>query len=361
MQLRYIASLILLLSCAGPVADAGFVPLRPPAPTPPGGLSLNQRIGWWESHLEALPDEDRSEALLRLGELQLEAKRPAAARIHLFRALRSTLSRAEQGACERGIGIAYLMEKLPAAAESHMLEASRLLPGEAAREATWLAQAISARAAARTFDEPAPAGVETRYGPYLDALDYPVFASAYTTRINGSLIQVDRRSWKARPIRSNVNAMSRPTRITVHHSAEPLRATSLTASADEVRRLQGVHQNSRRWADIGYHFLIDRSGRVIEGRPLRYQGAHAGNPSLNRGNIGICVLGNFAEQPERGPEFARRQQPNRAQLDALSRLVGQLRDKYRILRSKVHTHGELKETACPGTDLAGWVASYRRS
>jgi hypothetical protein len=42
--------------------------------------------------------------------------------------------------------------------------------------------------------------------------------------------------------------------------------------------------------DIGYHYIVDRSGAIWQGRRIRYQGAHA-RGSANNGNIGIVLLG----------------------------------------------------------------------
>ena len=65
------------------------------------------------------------------------------------------------------------------------------------------------------------------------------------------------------------------------------------------------HVNHNGWADIGYHFAVDRAGRVWSCRPLVWQGAHV--KDRNEGNIGVLVLGNF--------EIER---PTSAQLNALA-------------------------------------------
>jgi len=153
--------------------------------------------------------------------------------------------------------------------------------------------------------------------------------------------------------------MGSPSRITVHHSAEPLLSTRLAATRSEVRRLQGIHQDHKNWADIGYHFLIDRAGRIVEGRSMEIQGAHAGNSSLNAGNIGICLLGNFSPQPDRGPDYATAQKPTAEQFQSLDTLLSSLRDEYSIPASAVFGHGELKQTECPGPALRVWLRAYR--
>ena len=55
---------------------------------------------------------------------------------------------------------------------------------------------------------------------------------------------------------------------------------------DEVRRW---HVEDRGWSDIGYHYLIDRNGTLVEGRPLERTGAHA--KGHNTGSVGISLFG----------------------------------------------------------------------
>ena len=30
-----------------------------------------------------------------------------------------------------------------------------------------------------------------------------------------------------------------------------------------MEQVRGVHTRDRKWADIGYHYIIDRAGRII--------------------------------------------------------------------------------------------------
>lgn len=141
-------------------------------------------------------------------------------------------------------------------------------------------------------------------------------------------------------------------RITVHHSADndPVVLDGSTArSFEAVRDIQRAHMNGRdtHYGDIGYHFVIDPYGRVIEGRDLTYQGAHAKGDN-NVKNVGICLIGNFDEE-----------KPTEAALAALRRLLDDLRAKYSIARNMVYGHRDLRSTRCPGENLERWVVSYR--
>jgi len=166
-----------------------------------------------------------------------------------------------------------------------------------------------------------------------------------------------RDEWDASPTRSNHSPMGQITRMTIHHEGMgTFEDSSIAAVRRELRTIQKSHQGFRNWADIAYHFIIDPEGRVWEGRPLKYQGAHAGNHNANKGNIGIVVMGNFDVQ-----------EPTPEQVDSLRRLVRHFMNEYDIPLSKVYTHREINDlygrgyTACPGKNLQREVTSMRRS
>jgi hypothetical protein len=91
----------------------------------------------------------------------------------------------------------------------------------------------------------------------------------------------------------------------VHHTAIDEGADP----ASQVRGIQRAHVLTNGWFDIGYNFLVDREGRIYEGRWARdylpgephtcedvsgnlVTGAHA--ESHNPGALGIAVLGNYS-------------------------------------------------------------------
>lgn len=162
---------------------------------------------------------------------------------------------------------------------------------------------------------------------------------------------VPRQSWtrQAVVISRTTPMGGTPNRITVHHSGD-----KDDVNADSVAWLRQVDLNHIKginhpepWACIGYHFIIDPSGRIYEGRPLQYQGAHAGNNLVNRLNIGICLIGNFDVQ--RVPPAQRA-----ALLSALDRLCLQ----YGINRAAVFGHKKFKVTECPGRFLSQIIDAY---
>ena len=160
---------------------------------------------------------------------------------------------------------------------------------------------------------------------------------------------VPRSAWSAsRADQGNMRPSTKTWKwITVHHSVFAPSTSKLEDSLDVVRRIQRQHVDVENYADIGYHFLIDRAGRVIEGRRLKWQGAHAGDSQKNRGNVGICLLGNFETE-----------HPTKTALASLDKLVLELQTKLRIPRRNVRPHKAWKETACPGRHLMPWFTRF---
>ncbi len=353
------AGLLALAACSTPrsyTAPKPLPALDAPAPSPPGDLDLEQRISWWEKRMSRLRREDQSEARLRLGNLYLDANRPKDALRTFYAARKGPLSRIEAALASRGIGHAYLLEGEGELALGFLQKACPGLQGIDREECLWL----SARLEGKQPPTPSDPALAARLEPLLARIHPVETAPVVPAPATSALVQIRRASWGARTTRSNVEPMGNPFRITIHHSAEPLLSTTVSASEAEVRRIQKSHQDPPRgWADIGYHFLIDRAGRVVEGRPIRFQGAHAGNRETNRGNIGICVLGNFVPQPERGPDYARAQHPSEAQWKSLERLVGALRKRYGIPRRQIFAHKDFRDTSCPGPELSRWVQRVR--
>jgi len=180
----------------------------------------------------------------------------------------------------------------------------------------------------------------------------PTLAPAEPTPFGGDAPPsgvVPRSRWaKGAPIPQNMNRMLPIRRITFHHDGMDIfRDTSEWTVASRLETIRRSHLNrSPPFGDIGYHYIIDPAGRVWQGRPLTWQGAHVGRQ--NEGNLGICILGNYE-----------RQQPNAAQERAIrSFLAGQMA-AYRVTADRVHTHRELAATACPGRFLQPRLAAAR--
>lgn len=181
----------------------------------------------------------------------------------------------------------------------------------------------------------------------------PAVPEARTPAAPAALTVLPRSAWGARPLRqADLQPMTKPYRITIHHTAILATSTSERVAAAQIYQIQADHQHSAGWADIGYHYLIDPAGRIWEGRPIRYQGAHAGGDN-NRGNIGVCLLGRFL----RGRDG---QAPTPEQAATLDRLLRQLCREHGIGPGNIHFHRRYKATDCPGPRLEAVVNEIRR-
>ena len=80
----------------------------------------------------------------------------------------------------------------------------------------------------------------------------------------------------------------------VHHTVQSNRY-SPSESAALIRSDYLYHVRTRGWNDIGYNFLVDRYGRVFEGRyggiTRAVLGAHSGG--FNTNSTGVALLGTF--------------------------------------------------------------------
>jgi nucleoid-associated protein YgaU len=158
---------------------------------------------------------------------------------------------------------------------------------------------------------------------------------------------LSRAGWHAAPRRGSAVAMT-PTRVTVHHT-DGNQTMSEAATMAEVRSIQQYHMEGHGWDDIGYHFLIDGQGRVVEGRPAQTMGAHV--LGANENNIGIAMMGNFEKI-----------QPTAAQLESLARLIAFLSIKYGKNPSTpgfVEPHRHFNDTDCPGANIVALLAPLR--
>lgn len=179
-----------------------------------------------------------------------------------------------------------------------------------------------------------------------DAFQHKMFAQAAPI--------LSRAGWHAKARKGSAVAMH-PTHVTVHHTEGPQTMSEADTIA-AVRSVQHYHMVGRAaegkdtWDDIGYHFLIDGSGRVAEGRPAETLGAHAGG--ANDDNIGISVMGNFNKQ-----------KPTAAQVESLTRLVSFLAIKYRQDPSRngfLEPHRHYDNTDCPGKNMMSILAALHQ-
>ena len=92
------------------------------------------------------------------------------------------------------------------------------------------------------------------------------------------------------------------------------------------------------WNGIGYHKIICKNGKVENGRPEYWIGAHV--YGFNQESLGVCLIGknNF----------------NSKQLDALFNLLCEWKKKYRLAEILGHTNFPNTKKTCPNFDVKKW-------
>ncbi|MFV0460115.1 MAG: N-acetylmuramoyl-L-alanine amidase [Actinomycetales bacterium] len=107
---------------------------------------------------------------------------------------------------------------------------------------------------------------------------------------------ISRAQWGAdESLRSGSPSYSSELKVGVVHHTDSTNSYSATQAAAQVRAIYAFHTKTRGWSDIGYNFLVDRFGRVYEGRyggiDRAVIGAHAGGYNTN--TFGVSVLGSY--------------------------------------------------------------------
>lgn len=171
--------------------------------------------------------------------------------------------------------------------------------------------------------------------------------------------------WGARPV-DNTSLRKRPAAgVVLHHTAGANTAPfSDVAGAEEARcfdlarSIQRAHLR-RGWRDSGHHFLISRSGRILEGRHGSIaaaragrviHGAHAGNNAANRTMWGLETEGTYTHEL-----------PPPAQWDAMVELCAWLCLWGEVQSRELHGHRIYRATQCPGDLLFARLPELRRA
>jgi hypothetical protein len=130
------------------------------------------------------------------------------------------------------------------------------------------------------------------------------------------------------------------TYIVIHHTA------TRTGSVESIHQTHLARRDAdgNPWRGIGYHFVIGNGHGMQDGQieaTFRWRdqltGAHAGDATYNAQGIGICLIGNFEQDP-----------PTEAQLESLAGLSQSLSGTYDIPPQNIKGHCDVKSTACPG-------------
>jgi N-acetylmuramoyl-L-alanine amidase len=165
---------------------------------------------------------------------------------------------------------------------------------------------------------------------------------------------ISRSDWGAVPALPGLQAHT-PQDIIIHHTAVPQKPQ--TTFAAKLRNLQAFSQREEAladgrmkpaWADLPYHYYIDWSGAVAEGRDVRFKG-DTNTRYETAGHIQVVLEGNFDVE-----------RPADAQIASLRELVARLQQDWGLPPNAISAHKDHAQTNCPGTNLVPFVQSLRR-
>lgn len=134
---------------------------------------------------------------------------------------------------------------------------------------------------------------------------------------------------------------NKPEYIIVHHTA-----VSYNKNPDQFEATKRYHK-SLGWGDIGYHYEINKAGKVYVGRKETTAGAHCYQESMNSKSIGIALDGNFDEEL-----------PTKEQTEALKKLLIDICARHKISKDKIYPHRKYATyKSCYGKKLSDKWAS----
>ena len=148
----------------------------------------------------------------------------------------------------------------------------------------------------------------------------------------------------------------------VHHTVN---ANSYTAAQVPgiIQSIYAYHVKSRGWRDIGYNFLVDRFGRIWEGRyggvDRPVVGAHT--EGYNSNSFAGSAIGNFdiAAPPQPVIDAFASLMAWKLSLHGVPASAKNVRIGKRVFASSIMGHRDTKATACPGKYLYAKIPAIR--
>lgn len=137
--------------------------------------------------------------------------------------------------------------------------------------------------------------------------------------------------------------------IVVHCTATALDDHNII---DKVRQ---IHVQENGWDAIGYHYIIDRAGRLLAARPLMFQGAHA--MQANPYSLGVALEGGIDAQGAPQANYTQ------AQMTTLFQVIAELRRQFPTIL-EVFGHNDMERDAgfkaCPCFNVRQWYGETMR-
>jgi hypothetical protein len=164
-----------------------------------------------------------------------------------------------------------------------------------------------------------------------------------------------RAAWGALPPNAGLMTEQKPAEIVIHHTGE--RQQPKLPLETKLRGLQGFAMSPGKvgslskpaWGDVPYHYYIDVSGRIGEGRDPGFQGDSV-TAFDNEDRIQVVVEGDFE-----------REEPAKPEIESLTKLVIWLAAKYVISPEAISSHGDHDRTDCPGKNLKPYLEDLRKA
>jgi len=131
------------------------------------------------------------------------------------------------------------------------------------------------------------------------------------------------------------------THIAVHHSL------TSSGSAESFAR---YHVQNNGWPGIGYHFVIEKDGKIKWCHDVQKRSYHVGNS--NTKSVGVCMVGDF-----------RNSEPTTQQQTSLHKLLRWLMQELNVPVENVQGHSEFPKyewKACPCIDMDALRGSLKR-
>ena len=128
--------------------------------------------------------------------------------------------------------------------------------------------------------------------------------------------------------------------IVIHCSATP---PTMDIGVEKIREW---HVDDNGWDDVGYHYVITRSGVLQKARAEEMQGAHA--PAANYRSVAICMIGGSNSNGDWENNFLD------PQWVTLKALLLNLIEKYEIKKIIGHYQVDDKKE-CPSFKVPDWL------
>lgn len=148
--------------------------------------------------------------------------------------------------------------------------------------------------------------------------------------------------------------MNKPDKYITHHAVSLKTHTAQDVDAWHKERWPGFNskhfKNERgEYYHVGYHFVIEWDGKVVQCRALDEEGAHC--YGQNSTSIGVCFMGNNDVH-----------KPSSAQIDAWIKLYQTLQPSFPLITpSRIFPHRNYANKSCHGKlltdDYYGWLVT----